>query len=231
MFKSNHNELLHKLRKRIAVQAQFSDRSIEEIRLVVATKGQPVSSIQQLHRLGIYDFGENYVQEALNKISQLYKLSICWHFFGAIQSNKTRSLAQKFSWIHSIDREKTALRLSQHCVSMRRTVNVLVQVNIDEENSKSGVSVQNAPVLCNTIAQLPALKLRGLMVIPAPRDTFDAQRSVFARTRKLLHTINQDYGLAMDSLSMGMSNDFEAAIAEGSTIVRIGRALLGERNK
>ena len=173
-------------------------------------------------------FGESYVQEALDKIAALRDLPLEWHFIGPIQSNKTRAIAENFSWVHSVDRLKIAERLSAQRPQNLPPLNVCIQVNVSGEDSKSGVSPSEVLELAQAVAQLPRLKLRGLMAIPAPTEGTEAQRIPFAQLRELMRQLNAQ-GLELDALSMGMSHDFEAAMLEGATIMRIGTAIFGER--
>ena len=177
---------------------------------------------------GIEDFGENYVQEALDKMAQLEDLPLCWHFIGPIQSNKTRAIAENFHWVHSIDRLKIARRLSEQRPEDKPPLQVCLQVNISAEASKAGVPLPALPDLARQVAALPRLRLRGLMAIPAPATEFEQQREPFAALRLALESLQA--GLPeLDTLSMGMSADLEAAICEGATLIRIGTALFGPR--
>ena len=203
-------------------------RSPEDVRLLAVSTKQPVDRIREAATAGQRDFGENFVQEGLEKIRALAGLDLTWHFIGHLQSNKTRAVAQYFDWVHTIDKLKTARRLSQQRPDELPPLNICLQVNIDDEAGKSGVSAAGAAELANACAELPKIRLRGLMCLPAIRTTFDAQREPFAKLRQLQEEL-QHGGLALDTLSMGMSGDFRAAIFEGATIVRIGTALFGER--
>tara|TARA_B100000809_G_scaffold232850_1_gene249086 strand:- start:38 stop:646 length:609 start_codon:yes stop_codon:yes gene_type:complete len=173
-------------------------------------------------------FGENYLQEALEKQQQLVGLNIVWHFIGPIQSNKTRALAEHFQWVHSVDRLKIAQRLSKQRLKHLPALNICLQVNLDDEASKSGVILAELPALADAVAKLPNLKLRGLMAIPAPRSDVNAQQQSLERLQQALQRLNQQ-GYKLDTLSMGMSGDLEAAIAAGSTMVRIGTDIFGAR--
>jgi pyridoxal phosphate enzyme (YggS family) len=198
------------------------------VRLLAVSKKQPISKISAAAAAGQRDFGENFVQEGLDKIQALAHLRLTWHFIGHLQSNKTRDVAEYFDWVHTIEKLKTARRLSQQRPESHPPLNICLQVNIDEEASKSGVSADGLPALAAACAGLPNLRLRGLMCLPAIREGFEAQREPFARLRQLQQSLIDD-GLELDTLSMGMSNDFRAAVFEGATIVRIGTALFGER--
>lgn len=175
---------------------------------------------------GIHDFGENYLQEALGKQQELADLPLIWHFIGPIQSNKTRAIAEHFAWVHSVDRLKIAQRLSEQRPAALAPLNICIQVNVSGEASKSGCAPDDVPALASAIAVLPNLRLRGLMAIPEPTDDPAAQDAAFARVRAL----QTDLHMPLDTLSMGMSHDLEAAIVQGATWVRIGTALFGARN-
>ena len=177
---------------------------------------------------GVTRYGENYLQEALNKIADLQDLPLEWHFIGPIQSNKTRIIAEHFDWVHSVDRLKIAQRLSEQRPPEQPPLNICLQVNVSGEASKSGISLDELPELARQVLRLPRLRLRGLMTIPAPATDFDAQRQPFRTLRLAMEELNAS-GMALDTLSMGMSDDLEAAIAEGATLVRIGTALFGPR--
>jgi pyridoxal phosphate enzyme (YggS family) len=176
------------------------------------------------------NFGENYVQEAESKILQLRDLDICWHFIGPIQSNKTRAIAGLFDWVHSVERVKIARRLSEQRDPSKPPLNICVQVNLSSEASKSGIELAEAERLCEQIDSMENLCLRGLMAIPAPLDDFSGQRLVFRELASVFHRLQARFP-RFDTLSMGMSSDYEAAIAEGSTLVRIGTALFGPRDQ
>ncbi len=197
--------------------------------MLAVSKTRSANEIEALVRLGQRSFGENYLQESLEKIRLLADLNLDWHFIGPIQSNKTSLIAENFSWVHSVDRLKIAKRLSQQRPADLGPLNVCLQVNIDNEATKSGCQVDELPELMAAVRELPNLRLRGLMVIPQATDTLEQQRLPFAKARQLLQGLNEA-GAHMDTLSMGMSRDLEAAVAEGSTMVRIGTALFGPRN-
>ena len=212
--------------------AKKAGRNSCDITLLAVSKGQPVSAIRQAYALGLRDFGENYLQEALDKQRQLADLTdIRWHFIGPLQSNKTRKVAEQFDWVHSIDRIKVAKRLNAYRPKKSTPLNICLQVNIDDEESKSGISIHQVEPLAQAMIELPNLKLRGLMAIPKNRKTVSEQQTSFATLAKLLSNI-QSSSLqlsTLDTLSMGMSGDLEAAITEGATIIRIGRAIFGPR--
>jgi len=221
-------ENLRKIRNLLAEAAAEAGRSPADVHLLAVSKKQPLEKIVAAADAGQCDFGENIVQEGIDKITKLAERALCWHFIGHLQSNKTRAVAEHFDWVHSVDKLKTAHRLSEQRPESLGDLNVCIQVNIDEEDSKSGVPPADVAELARAVAALPRLRLRGLMCLPAIHDTFEEQRVPFARTRELAESLARD-GLAMDTLSMGMSDDFRAAILEGATIVRIGTAVFGPR--
>ncbi|PZQ36493.1 MAG: YggS family pyridoxal phosphate-dependent enzyme, partial [Ectopseudomonas oleovorans] len=197
-----------------------------DIGLLAVSKTKPAEAIREAHAAGLRDFGENYLQEALEKQTQLADLPLIWHFIGPIQSNKTRPIAEHFDWVHSVDRLKIAQRLSEQRPAHLPALNICLQVNISGEDSKSGCSPEELTALARAVVALPNLRLRGLMAIPEPTDDVAAQHAAFARLRQL----RDELALNLDTLSMGMSHDLEAAIAEGATWVRIGTALFGARD-
>jgi PLP dependent protein len=224
----NIAENLNKTRSRIIAAEQKYGRAADSVRLLAVSKTHPPGTIRSAALAGQRHFGENYVQEAVDKIHALAGLDLVWHFIGPIQSNKTRLLAEHFDWVHSLDRIRIARRLSENRPAGRPALNVCIQVNISGESTKSGVNPADAAELASEILQLPGLKLRGLMVIPAAAEDFDTQRQAFRQTRLLLEQLNKA-GIGLDTLSMGMSDDLEAAVAEGATIVRVGTAIFGAR--
>jgi hypothetical protein len=199
------------------------------VTLVAVSKTHPAAMLRDAHSVGLTDFGESYVQEALDKMQQLADIAVTWHFIGPIQSNKTRPIAECFSWVHGVDRLKIAQRLADSRPSHLPPLNVCLQVNISGETSKAGCSPEELPALAQAISLLPNLNLRGLMCIPEPTTDTAKQRQQFSKLRQLLATLNKQ-GLAMDTLSMGMSGDFVSAVMEGSTMVRIGTAIFGQRH-
>ena len=222
---------LQAVNARIAKAAVDVGRQAGEITLLAVSKTMPVEAIRAAHFAGQADFGENYVQEALDKIHATTGLKpITWHFIGPIQSNKTKLIAENFSWVHSVDRQKIAERLSRDRPESLLPLQICLQVNVSGEGSKSGVAPEQVSSLAATIARLPRLKLRGLMAIPEPTADTALQRNQFHQLRELLDQLKQQ-GLELDTLSMGMSHDLEAAIDEGATIVRVGTAIFGERRK
>ncbi len=225
----NIGKNLDAVRARIARAARAHGRDPDSVLLLAVAKKKSADDIRRAYRLGQRDFGENYLQEAQQKMRVLADLEIRWHFIGAIQSNKTRDIAEAFAWAHCIDRIKIAQRLSAQRPDELEPLEVCIQVNLDREESKAGIELEAVADLAAGVAELPRLRLRGLMAIPAPRADPDAQRAAFAQLREALETLQQR-GLGCDTLSMGMTQDLEAAIAEGSTLVRVGTAIFGERN-
>ena len=217
--------------QRIAAACAASGRRPEAVALLAVGKAQPAAALAAAAGAGQRDFAENYVQEALAKITVLAGRGLRWHFIGPLQGNKTADVAARFDWAHGVDRVKIAQRLSAQRPLELPPLNVCVQVNISGEASKSGVAPADAAALCRAVAALPRLRLRGLMAIPAPLDTpADAGysgRTAYRRLRELFESLRREFEL--DTLSAGMSDDFEAAIAEGSTMVRIGTAIFGIR--
>ena len=213
---------------RILAAEQRFQRQPGAVRLLAVSKIQPTAAIVALAAAGQSCFGENYVQEALDKIAELAALRLEWHLIGPLQANKTRTVAENFAWVHSVDRLKIAERLSAQRPAGLPPLNVCLQVNIDREPAKHGLDPGEVATVAQAVAGLPRLRLRGLMAIPAPVADFAAQRRPLARLRELQESLNAA-GLALDTRSMGMSDDLEAAIAEGATLVRIGTALFGPR--
>lgn len=226
---STITENVARVRSRIAAAARASQRQPEHIGLLAVSKTHPASAIEQAFHTGLRNLGENYLQEALEKQAELSHLPLTWHFLGNIQSNKTRAVAENFDWVHAVDRLKTAQRLSAQRPAGREPLNICLQVNISGEASKSGCTPAELPGLALSVAQLEHVRLRGLMVIPQPSDNPVEQSAAFRQTRQLLEQTNTLLHTPMDTLSMGMSADLEAAIAEGATWVRIGTAIFGQR--
>ena len=216
------------VRSRIRSAAIAAGRDPAAVTLVAVTKAQTAESIRLAATAGVTDFGENYLQEALAKMELLADLPLTWHFIGAIQSNKTRPIAERFDWVHGVDRLNVARRLAEQRPFHAPPLNICIQVALEPEETKGGVSPQALPELAAAVAALPRVTLRGLMCLPPPQVGIEAQRAVFARLRLALQDLNAR-GLKLDTLSMGMSGDFESAIAEGATLVRIGTALFGSR--
>ena len=225
---------LEALHERITKAARAAGRDPSSVRLLAVSKAFGADAILSAAAAGQRAFGENYVQEAAAKIVAIRALrpdlAFEWHFIGPIQSNKTRAIAERFDWVQSVDRLKTAERLAEQRPANLPRLNVLLQVNISGEASKSGAAPDELSQLATTVALLPRLRLRGLMAIPAPQPDFAQQRNAFARTSALFRQLRAE-GLKVDVLSMGMSDDLEAAIAEGSTMVRVGTAIFGPRTQ
>jgi len=219
---------LHAVLARIRAAEQRFQRPPGSVRLLAASKTQSPAAIAAIAAAGQTCFGENYVQEALDKMVELATLDLEWHFIGPIQANKTRGIAEHFAWVHGVDRLKIAERLSAQRPDRLPPLNVCLQINIDREPTKHGLDESAVAEVARTVAALPRLRLRGLMAIPAPVADFAAQRRPLARLRELWERLNAG-GLALDTLSMGMTDDLEAAIAEGATLVRVGTALFGPR--
>jgi hypothetical protein len=220
---------LQAVKQRIESTALRAGRVPQDIRLLAVSKTFPAEAVREAFRAGQSAFGESYVQEAVGKIAALSDLPLEWHFIGPLQSNKTRLVAENFSWVHSVDREKTADRLSSARPAQLPPLQVCLEVNVSGEASKGGVAPQELEALAAHIRTLPRLQLRGLMAIPAATENAALQRQQFRAVRELLDQLNRK-NFQLDTLSMGMSNDLEAAIAEGATIVRIGTAIFGARN-
>lgn len=219
---------LARVRAQIQAACQAAGRAPDSVRLLAVSKTWGADAVRQACAAGQTAFGENYIQEAVDKISALRDLPLEWHCIGPIQSNKTRLVAEHFDWVHSIDRLKIAQRLSEQRPAQLPPLQVCIQVNVDGGENKSGVSPQELPALAQAVAALPRLRLRGLMTIPEPAENPAQMRAVHAQARALLEALRQQ-GLALDTLSMGMSADMDAAIAEGSTMVRVGTAIFGQR--
>ncbi|MEO7404064.1 MAG: YggS family pyridoxal phosphate-dependent enzyme [Burkholderiales bacterium] len=220
---------LQGVKSRIARAARAVGRDPRDIVLVAVSKTHPAAAIRTVYQYGERDFGENYLQEALDKMEALADLAITWHFIGPIQSNKTRAIAERFSWVHSVDRLKIAERLSAQHPATLPPLNVCLQVNTSGEASKSGCTPTELPALAKSVAALPGLRLRGLMTVPEPTPDIALQRRRFDLLRVMRDTLNAT-GLTLDTLSMGMTDDMETAIAAGSTMVRIGTAIFGARS-
>jgi len=219
---------LQTIGQRICKAEKSYQRSLNSVQLLAVSKYQPVTALRQAIAAGQYAFGENYAQEMADKAAELQHETLEWHFIGPIQSNKTQQIARIADWVHTIDRFKVAQRLSAQKPAHKPALNVCVQVNLSHEASKSGVTPAEVAPLAEQIQSLPGVKLRGLMAIPAPQQTWHEQRQVFAQLRQLWQDLKH-HGFDLDTLSMGMTDDMEAAIAEGATIVRIGTAIFGQR--
>jgi hypothetical protein len=216
------------LHQRMAAACAAAGRPPESVALLAVGKAQPGAALAAAAAAGQRDFAENYAQEALAKIAALPRADLRWHFIGPLQANKTAAIAQHFDWVHGVDREKIARRLSDQRPAALAPLQVCVQVNISGETSKSGVAPADAATLCRAVAALPRLRLRGLMAIPAPLKKGDSPRVAYRRLRELYESLRRS-GLELDTLSAGMTDDFEDAIAEGSTMIRIGTAIFGPR--
>lgn len=223
---SNH---VTALEKRVAEAAQRNGRVRDSIRLVGASKTQSAETIRAAVSCGITEFGENYLNDALPKIAALRDLSLQWHFIGAIQSNKTRDIAHHFQWVQTLDRAKIAQRLSDQRPDDADALDVLIQINIDDEPQKAGIAPDALAEFAPHVLKLPRIRLRGLMSIPRPEVDPEAQRTAFRRMRELFERAKPMGAMHWDTLSMGMTQDFETAIAEGATMIRIGTALFGPR--
>jgi pyridoxal phosphate enzyme (YggS family) len=221
---------LQEVKRRIATACAAAGRPANSVTLLAVSKTKPESAVRDALAAGQHAFGENYVQEGLAKIDALAELraQLEWHLIGPLQSNKTRAVAEAFDWVHSVDRLKIAERLAAQRPTGLPPLNVCLQVNISGEASKSGLSLEELPAVAHAVAALPGLRLRGLMSIPEPAADPQAQRAPHRALRELLAALNAQ-GLALDTLSMGMSDDLEAAVAEGATVVRVGSAVFGAR--
>ncbi len=225
---SNINQRLDAVITRIR-EAEFKfGRDKGSVTLLAVSKTHPAESIISAHLYGQTSFGENYLQHAVPKIGELKKYPLEWHFIGPVQSNKTRQIAENFDWVHSIDRAKIAQRLSEQRPEGAFPLNICIQVNVSNEDTKSGVNLNGVISLAKLLQNMPGIKLRGLMAIPEPTDDVNLQRQNFCKLRKMFEELNQE-GFGLDTLSMGMSDDLESAVAEGSTMVRIGTAIFGTR--
>ena len=224
---------LQAVRQQIVQAAELADRPFTEITLLAVSKKFDAETVLEAARAGQLAFGENYVQEGVDKIARLAELApelrLEWHFIGPLQSNKTRQIAEHFDWVHSVDRYKVAQRLSEQRPAGMAPLNICLQINSSGELSKSGASADAIVELARQVARLPNVRLRGLMTIPEPLTTMEQQRAAFVPVRLLLEELNR-LGFELDTLSMGMSADLEAAILEGSTSVRVGTAIFGERH-
>lgn len=214
----------------ISTSVSAAKRDPQSVQLLAVSKTWPADALREVAALGQRQFGENYLQEALDKIDALADLDLEWHFIGPIQSNKTRDIAGHFDWVQSVDREKIARRLNEHRPDSLAPLNVCIQINIDEEETKSGTSPEKLLTLADYIATLDKLNLRGLMVIPSPKNSVADEKDSFSRAYELFQQLRHKYP-QVDTLSMGMTADMSTAIACGSTMVRIGKALFGQRNK
>ena len=220
---------LVQVRKRIALASQAVGRSPEAVKLLAVSKTMPAQAVREAYAAGQLAFGENYIQEGVDKIASLADLPLEWHCIGPIQSNKTKLVAENFAWVHSIDRLKIAERLSAQRPLHLSPLQVCLQVNVDGGSNKSGVAPEELLALAQAVAKLPHLQLRGIMTIPEPAETEVEARAVHHQAKTLFDNLNHA-GLKLDTLSMGMTSDLEAAVAEGSTCVRVGTAIFGARS-
>ncbi len=222
------NSLDHLYKNIHRLESQWG-RDPNSVRVLAVSKNQSIEQIRTAYEAGQIAFGESYLQEALPKIKALADKTLEWHFIGPIQKNKTRGIAESFSWVHSVDRMIIAQRLNDHRPPSLGKLNVCIQVNISQENTKSGINVEGISALARTIQELPNLTLRGLMTIPEISSDFEQQRIVFKTLKDILNQLNHEKNYLLDTLSMGMTDDYPAAIAEGATIIRIGRGIFGQR--
>lgn len=218
------------VRNQIAEAARSAGRSPDDVTLIGVSKGQSASSVAEARLAGVTHFGENYVQEGVAKIAALPRTGLTWHFIGQLQSNKTRAVAEKFDWVHTVDRIAIAERLSAQRAFHGPPLNVCLQVRLADEPTKGGIVPAELGHVASVVGKLPRLALRGLMCIPPATREIATQRGFFSRLRQLGDTLREQ-GIAIDTLSMGMSADFEAAIIEGATHIRVGTAIFGPRNK
>ena len=217
-----------RVQAQILAACQAAGRTPGSVHLLAVSKTWGADAVRQAHAAGLTAFGENYIQEAVDKITALRDLPLEWHCIGPIQSNKTRLVAEHFDWVHSVDRLKIAQRLSEQRPAELPPLQVCIQVNVDGGENKSGVSPEELPALAQAVAALPRMRLLGIMTIPEPAETDEQMRVVHAQAKALYEALRQQ-GLPLDTLSMGMSADMAAAIAEGSTLVRVGTAIFGQR--
>jgi PLP dependent protein len=224
----NYSESIRATLGRIGDACRAAGRSVDSVTLLAVSKGQSAAAIDSAARAGVEHFGENFLQEALPKLPMLTGLELTWHFIGRLQANKTRLVAEHFQWVHAVDRLKIAERLSAQRPFHAPPLNVCLQLHVGGESSKGGIEAAEVPALARAVRSLPGLKLRGLMCMPPAETDVDRQRHWFRETRQVFDDLNEN-GLGLDTLSMGTSGDFEAAILEGATIVRVGTAIFGPR--
>ena len=223
-----HDKLL-RLSATIRELEKKYQRPPHSVSLLAVTKGQPLEKIQEALATGQHHFGENYLQEALSKMDQLQDPALEWHFIGSIQSNKTRQIAERFAWVHTVCNKKIAQRLNDQRPKDLPPLNICLELNLGKESTKAGITeVEEVQALASYCQTLPSLSLRGLMTVPAPKPNLEEQRAEFKKVAEIQERLRQQ-GIELDSLSMGMTDDLEAAIAEGATIVRVGRGIFGER--
>ncbi len=224
----NCSDSARAVQERIASAARAAGRSVDSVTLLAVSKGQSAAAIDSAARAGIEHFGENFAQESLPKIAALAGRELCWHFIGRLQANKTKPVAENFAWVHGVDRLKIAERLAAQRPYHAPPLNLCLQLHVGGEASKGGVEAADVPALARAVQALPNVRLRGLMSMPPAESTVDKQRHWFRETRQVFDYLNER-GMGLDTLSMGTSADFEAAIAEGATIVRVGTAIFGAR--
>ncbi len=224
----NCSESARLVQTRVVDAATRAGRSVDSVTLLAVSKGQSAAAIDSATRAGLEHFGENFLQESLPKIEALAGRELCWHFIGRLQANKTRAVAENFAWVHSVDRLKIAERLSEQRPVRTPPLNVCLQLHVGGEASKGGVEAADMPALARAVRELPGLRLRGLMCMPPAEEDVERQRAWFRETRQVFDYLNE-HGAGLDTLSMGTTADFEAAILEGSTLVRIGTAIFGPR--
>jgi pyridoxal phosphate enzyme (YggS family) len=224
----NLPENIARVRSRIASAAAHRGRNVDSVTLIGVSKSQPAEMVDAAAQAGLRDFGESYLREALDKMTAVKARDVTWHFIGNVQANKTRPIAEHFAWVHGVDRLRIAERLSAQRPYHAPPLNICLQVNLAGETTKGGAAVEEVPTLVAAISPLPRLKLRGLMCLPPEEGELHRQRHWFAQVRELFERLNAS-GAGLDTLSMGMSADFEAAVMEGATLVRVGTAIFGPR--
>lgn len=227
--KNEHQKQLKNIQHRITDACDKSRRDKQSVQLIGASKTKPANLIRSFFDLGLTNFGENYLNEAIEKQEELIDLDITWHYIGHVQSNKTKVIANHFDWVHGVDRLKIAQRLNDQNTT-GKILNILIQLNLDNEKSKAGIPLKEALSLAKEINQLPNISFRGFMALPKPREHFDEQKECLMQLKDVLDEINQILGINLDTISAGMSNDLEAAIAAGTTMVRVGSDLFGARS-
>ncbi len=220
---------LDRIKANIGNIEQKYNRAAGSVKLIAVSKRKPASAILEAINHGQMDFGENYLQEAIDKIESIKQQGIIWHFIGPIQSNKTTTIAKNFDWVHTVDRIKIARRLNDARPTHKSPLNICVQINISDETSKSGIKLTDADSFVRALSEFKQLNIRGLMALPAPEQDFEKQRQSFAELQSLMIRL-QKFAPSLDTLSIGTTQDMQAAIAEGATMVRIGTAIFGERD-
>lgn len=226
--KNNYQEQFNNIQIRIANACEQARRNKHSVQLIGASKTKSADLIRHFFDAGLTNFGENYLSEAIEKKENLTDLDITWHYIGQIQSNKTRVIAQHFDWVHGVDRLKIAQRLNDQNLT-KKPLNILIQINLDDENTKAGVPLNEALSLTKKVNDLPNITLRGFMALPKPREHFSEQKACLMLLKDLIENTNKSLDINLDTISAGMSNDLEAAVAAGTTMVRIGSDLFGAR--